>query len=59
MKSIKIVTDSTVDVPFSVLAEHGVEVVPLHLTVDGEALIDRVTITPEQFMAKMKAVLDE
>ncbi|MEW5322276.1 DegV family protein [Geobacillus thermoleovorans] len=55
MKSIKIVTDSTHDVPAAVLAEHGVEVVPLHLTIDGEAFIDRVTITPEQFMAKMKA----
>ncbi|MGJ3205599.1 DegV family protein [Geobacillus sp. FJAT-46040] len=55
MKPIKIVTDSTVDVPSSVLAEHGIEVVPLHLTVDGEAFVDRVTITPGQFMAKMKA----
>ncbi len=55
MKKVKIVTDSTVDVPSSVLAEHGIEVVPLHLTVDGEAFVDRVTITPGQFMAKMKA----
>jgi DegV family protein with EDD domain len=55
MRKVKIVTDSTVDVPSSVLAEHGIEVVPLHLTVDGEAFVDRVTITPRQFMAKMKA----
>jgi DegV family protein with EDD domain len=55
MKNVKIVTDSTVDLSKEVLEEHGIEVVPLHFTIDGEAFIDRVTITPDEFMKKMKA----
>ncbi|NUK30376.1 DegV family protein [Parageobacillus sp. VR-IP] len=55
MKNVKIVTDSTVDLSKEVLEEHGIEVVPLHFTIDGETLIDRVTITPDEFMKKMKA----
>jgi DegV family protein with EDD domain len=55
MKKVKIVTDSTVDLSNEVLDEYGVEVVPLHFTIDGEAFIDRVTITPDEFMKKMKA----
>jgi DegV family protein with EDD domain len=54
LRKIKVVTDSTVDLHDDVLQEHGIEVVPLSLHIDGETYIDRKDITPEVFMKKMK-----
>ncbi len=53
MRKIKIVTDSTVDLSNAVLAEHGVEMVPLSFTIDGQVYTDRVDITPATFIQKM------
>lgn len=54
MRKVKVVTDSTVDLHDDVVQEHGIEVVPLSLHIDGETFIDRKDITPEVFMKKMK-----
>lgn len=54
MRKIKIVTDSTVDLADEILKEYGVEVVPLSIHIDGETFIDRVGITPDEFIQKMK-----
>ncbi|MFC5468021.1 DegV family protein [Cohnella suwonensis] len=54
MASIKIVTDSTVDLSDDLLRQYGIEVVPLSLCLDGRVYLDRVDITPAQFMIEMK-----
>ncbi|GGJ59026.1 DegV family protein with EDD domain [Anoxybacillus voinovskiensis] len=54
MNKVKIVTDSTVDLPNETLAAYGIEIVPLTFTIGNETYIDRVDITPEQFMEKMR-----
>lgn len=52
--SIKIVTDSTVDLPNEILKEYNIEVVSLSLTIDGESYLDRIDITPSEFIKKLK-----
>jgi len=54
MPGIKIVTDSTTDLPKELLEQHKVEVIPLTVFVDGDTYYDNVTITPEDFLLRMK-----
>lgn len=54
MAGIKIVTDSTTDLPQELLRKHDIEVIPLSVYVDGETYMDSVTITPLEFIRKMK-----
>lgn len=53
MRKIKVVTDSTTDLKDAVLAERGIEMVPLSFSIDGQTYIDRIDITPEVFIQKM------
>ncbi|WP_027409769.1 DegV family protein [Anoxybacteroides tepidamans] len=55
MNKIKIVTDSTVDLPDEILKKYGIEVVPLTFTIDGTMYTDRVDLSPGEFMEKMRA----
>jgi DegV family protein with EDD domain len=55
MSKIKIVTDSTVDLSDEELKTYDVHVVPLSIMIDEELFLDRVNITPSQFMEKMKS----
>lgn len=50
---IKIVTDSTADIPLSVREEYGIEMVPLKVHFGEETYLDAVTIHPEQFYDKL------
>ncbi|NIK68395.1 DegV family protein [Paenibacillus sp. BK720] len=54
MPGIRIVTDSTTDLPKELLDQHEVEVIPLSVYVDGETYEDNVTIFPLDFIKKMK-----
>ncbi|MBM7703200.1 DegV family protein [Metabacillus iocasae] len=54
MKKIKIVTDSTLDLSQEELNQYDIEVVPLSIYIDDETFLDRVDITPTQFIEKMK-----
>ncbi|MFB6466111.1 DegV family protein [Cytobacillus sp. Hz8] len=54
MNKIKIVTDSTVDLPNELLGDYGVEIIPLSIYIDGETFTDRVDITPKEFLLKME-----
>src|SRR4051794_4737796 len=54
MPRIRIVTDSTTDLPKEILAKYQVEVIPLTVYVDGETYEDNVTIEPLEFIHKMK-----
>ncbi|PLR77248.1 fatty acid-binding protein DegV [Bacillus sp. V3-13] len=54
MNKIKIVTDSTVDLSEEIIKQYDVEVVPLSITINGQTYVDRVEITPAEFIKKMK-----
>ncbi|WP_059170861.1 DegV family protein [Bacillus sp. FJAT-27445] len=54
MAKIKIVTDSTMDMPQNVVSQYGIEVVPLAISVGGETYLDGVDIDPVTFLGKMK-----
>lgn len=49
MDKIKVITDSTSDLSPDLAAAHGIEVIPLTITVDGRNYRDGVDITPDQF----------
>ncbi|UCZ54869.1 DegV family protein [Bacillus shivajii] len=52
-KQVKIVTDSTLDLPKEEVERLGVTIVPLSVTIDGESYIDGVDITPEEYTSKL------
>lgn len=54
MQQVKIVTDSTVDLPQQVIEEYGIVMVPLSITIDDETYLDRVELKPADFIKKMK-----
>ena len=55
MEKIKIVTDSTVDISDELIEKYGISVVPLSLSINEETFLDRVDITPSEFIVKMRA----
>ncbi|MEH7885779.1 DegV family protein [Bacillus sp. JJ1609] len=55
MTKIKIVTDSTCDLSDDLIKKMGITVVPLSISINGENYLDRVDITPKEFIEKMKA----
>jgi len=52
---IRIVTDSSCDLPEAVVAEHGIRVVPLTIRFGDEEFVDREQLTPSEFWAKCAA----
>ena len=46
--NIKIITDSTCDLPVQLLAEHNIALTPLTVVKGDEQFKDGVTITPEE-----------
>jgi DegV family protein with EDD domain len=54
MSKIKIVTDSTMDMPIEMAEKLGIVVVPLSVTINGETYLDRVEIQPAEFIETMK-----
>ncbi|GAM15283.1 DegV family protein [Mesobacillus selenatarsenatis] len=55
MAKIKIVTDSTCDLNDKLIEKWGIIVVPLSISINGKNYLDRVDISPKEFMGKMKA----
>lgn len=55
---VGIVTDSTCDLPPSMLADLGVGIVPVRISFGSENYLDKVTLTPSEFYARF-AVTDE
>lgn len=53
MEKIKIITDSTCDLPKELIAKHDIEVIPLEVTIDNVTYLDGVDITLEEFLDKM------
>ncbi len=52
---IKIVTDSTCDLPDELLARHRITVVPINIQFGQESYQENVTLSPEQFYHKVAA----
>lgn len=51
---IKIITDSSCDLPQDLVDKHGISVVSLHVTFENdETFTERLTISPEQFWKRM------
>jgi len=53
--SIHIVTDSTACLPKGYAEEHGVTVVPLKVSLDGEYFRDGIDITNDEFYRRLVA----
>jgi DegV family protein with EDD domain len=47
--TIRIVTDSASDLPHEMAQQHGIEIIPLHIHMGEETLMDGVNITKESF----------
>ena len=52
---IRIVTDSTCDIPAALLSEHRVVVVPVNIQFDHESYQEGVTLTAASFYQKVEA----
>jgi DegV family protein with EDD domain len=50
--AVRVVTDSSCDLPADVVADHGIDVVPLTIRFGEEEFVDRVDLTPAQFWAR-------
>ena len=50
---IRIVTDSTSDLPQEVAAEHGIAVVPAYINIEGKSYVDGIDLTREEFYARL------
>lgn len=51
--SIRIVTDSTCDLPPAVIAKYDIEVVPLYINIEGKGYLDGVEISREEFYRRL------
>ena len=49
---VAVVTDSSCDLPAELVAQHGIEVVPLTIRFGTEELVDRQDLTPAEFWAR-------
>jgi fatty acid kinase fatty acid binding subunit len=56
LNKIKIVTDSTMDMPLEMAEKLGIVVVPLSVTINGETYLDRVEIQPKEFIETMQSL---
>lgn len=54
LMSIKIVTDSTADLSSEEAQQYGIHIIPLKIDLNGKTYLDRVDITPSEFMREMR-----
>ena len=52
--TLRIVTDSTADLPDAVASEYGITVIPLTVIFGDEELLDGIDITSEQFFTRLQ-----
>lgn len=51
--SVRIVTDSTCDLPAETIARYGIRVVPLYINVGKQGFLDGIDLTREEFYKKL------
>ncbi len=54
-RAVTIVTDSSADLPDSVLDRHGIALVPLQVVFGDSTFLDRVELKPEDFYRRLQA----
>lgn len=54
MSKVRIVTDSTADLPQDLVEQYKIEVMPLTVTIDGKSYKDKVNITNDEFYQLMQ-----
>ncbi len=54
-KMIKIITDSSSDLPEELVKRYDISVVPLTVSIDGQDYHEKIDLTPNEFFAKMFA----
>ena len=52
MPGVRVVTDSSCDLPDDLVAEHNITIVPLTIRFGAEELVDRRDLTPSEFWSK-------
>ncbi len=53
MPRVRIVTDSTCDLPPELVHKYGIQVVPLYVNINGETYLDRLDISAEEFHRRL------
>ena len=51
--AIRIVTDSTCDIPFPVAQEFGISVVPVYINIGSQSFLDGIELSREEFYNKL------
>ena len=51
--TVRVITDSTCDLPTSVVSDLGIQVVPLYIHADGHDYLDGIDMTREQFYVQL------
>jgi DegV family protein with EDD domain len=55
---VRIVTDSTCDLPAETIAQYGIRVVPLYINTGSNSYLDGIDITREEFYTKLPTFLE-
>ncbi len=55
MPAVRVVTDSTASLPADLAAQAMIDVVPLHVIIDGQSYLEGVDCTPKQIAAALSA----
>ena len=53
MQKIKIISDSTLDLPLDVIRENDIEVMPLLINFGQDSYLDGVEITPKEMIERI------
>ncbi|MBA4602406.1 DegV family protein [Thermoactinomyces mirandus] len=56
MEKVKIITDSTADIPKQLAKDLGISVIPINVHVAGKCYQDGLTISPNEFYRKMRSI---
>lgn len=58
MSLVRVVTDSTADIPASIVGELGITIVPLKVHFGKDTFLDGVNIKPEEFYKRLEVALE-
>ena len=53
---IKIVTDSSSDLPKEIIKQYDITIVPLTVTIEGQDYLETIDLTPEEFFYRSSQV---
>lgn len=56
--TVRVITDSTCDLPASVISKLGIKVIPLYIHADGQDYLDGIDMTREQFYERLPGFKD-